>query len=266
MASLNSDEVQHTSLAQQYHVASSEKPTDDNVTIEERADNDEQDTNTNQYTFICNLWSWISGTDTSISSTTFTSNPQSNNSYLGSTDEKTAHSSPPSHAQTLPPLSAQDAMERIIDEPREPGIKYKGSAPSRGTHRDYPPTRDALWTGGGNRAVPEGLRTAAGGSSHSGDEEEQQPCASGGGESSRDEDDGDRDEEEERGRADGKAERAEEERVPLKYKGVSNRRKPKHRPGVWPYRGGTTTWERWSLLFRGRVFSEDCDYGPDCTC
>lgn len=46
---------------------------------------------------------------------------------------------------------------------RQLSRKYKGSAPSRGTHLDYDSTADALWTGLGNRHVPDGLRKMAAG-------------------------------------------------------------------------------------------------------
>lgn len=225
MASSEGGEIQHIAPAQQVDAPSSEKPADIDVANrdEESASmNNIETTSTNQYTLISQLWTWMTGTDTT--STTSSSTPPSDTSSPHDANEKTSHY----HNTHEPPSSAKEALQCIIDEPREPGFKYKGSAPSRGTHCDYPATRDALWTGGGNRAVPDGLRKLAAG------EGDQGPTPPDGGESGsggRDGDEGDnRDDELEGGKDEVPAREAE--RVQLKYKGVGNRRKPKHRPGV----------------------------------
>ena len=129
-----------------------------------------------------------------------------------------------------------------------------------------PPIRDALWTGGEHRAVPDGLRKLAAGDDGNSQDENQSALPTGGGNDGDPGDDNDDDDDGtgKDGEVSNSEERKKDVRLPRKHK--HNRQKPKHRPGVWPYRGGTTTWERWSLIFRGGVFPKHCDYGPDCTC
>ena len=152
MASSIEDTIQHATSAPLLHSYSAEKPTDTDHLNEggtQKSTEDSSATNTSQYTPISQLWT----------TTTSSFTRPSDASHLHDVNKKPSFSS--SDTQSPPLSTAQQALQRIFDEPREPGFKYKGSATSRGTHRDYPPTRDALWTGDGNRAVPEGLMRAA---------------------------------------------------------------------------------------------------------
>lgn len=77
----------------------------------------------------------------------------------GSADEKEAHPDDKGTKRNersleIPRVKQVSSREEV----REPCWKYKGSSPSRGTHRDYDSSADALWVGEGNRAVPDGLR------------------------------------------------------------------------------------------------------------
>ena len=159
MPTSNDDTIQHEASAQQLASPPSERSRDIDHSNEEGGQPSTEDasyTKTNQYTLITQLWGWMTGISSPTCATS-SSHPHSHTS-LHTTNEKTPHSS---DAPLPPSPIAQEALRCIIDEPREPGFKYRGSASSRGTHRDYPATRDALWTGGGHRAVPDGLRKLA---------------------------------------------------------------------------------------------------------
>ena len=181
MLTSNDGTIQHEAPAQKLASPPSEKSRDIDHSTEEgnqALTEDVSDTKKNQYTLITQLWGWMAGTSPTCA--TFPSHPHSHTSSLHTANDKTRHSSdPPSPSPSAP--STQEALPCIIDEPREPGFKHRGSAPSRGTHRDYPATRDALWTGGGHRAVPDGLRKLAAGDDGRGQDDNQSAAPSGSG-------------------------------------------------------------------------------------
>ena len=205
-----------------------------------------------QITTLSQLWSWITITKAPGADSKGTSFSSSNDA----TDEKTATtrgSRPGRDADLLEIPRVKEVEGRAAG--REPRWKYKCSTPSRGTHRDYDGNADALWTGGGKRAVPEGLRKMAAGETGGGAKDEQVGGSGSGngdhkGDDGDDESDGDGYRDEDKKSLQHAMSLREEERAPLEYRSVQSRRRPKRKHDLRPYREEMTRWERWKTALQ----------------